>query len=142
MIALLDLNFTLVENSRERRSPFSRQIEAERYRLWLLRSLQGLPVLLVTARPDRYEAETLASIAAKCEGWQPVASYFNPGMHSPPIWKSWAWRKVIAPRFGDDPAAYIAIESNPATRAAYAKLGIRAVTQEEVAACPTILQPA
>ena len=73
---LLDLNWTLVENSDQRRSPFAEQIAGERYRGWLVDLVRPHPVILVTARPEAYREATLASLAAKT-GWQPLEAVFN-----------------------------------------------------------------
>ncbi|NVB39972.1 hypothetical protein G6O69_19160 [Pseudenhygromyxa sp. WMMC2535] len=75
-IVLLHLNHTLAENSAERfgrRGCYADWIAAhERYRAWLVDLLRERTVLLVTARPTRYEAATMRRIAETCEGWQPT----------------------------------------------------------------------
>lgn len=79
MIYLLDLNYTLVENSPKRGTPpirpFIRQIEQEEYRQWLVDLLRPHRVILITARPNRYQEVTLARIAEKT-GWSPMDAYF------------------------------------------------------------------
>ncbi|MFW5883824.1 MAG: hypothetical protein ACOCVG_05590, partial [Verrucomicrobiota bacterium] len=78
MIYLLDLNYTLVANSPPRGErplrPFTRQIEKETYRHWLIDLLQPHEVILITARPSRYKEPTLARIADQT-GWQPMDAY-------------------------------------------------------------------
>lgn len=123
MIYLLDLNYTLVANSHAKAAPFSRQIEQERYREWLVALLQPVRVLLVTARPERYRAATLESIRKKT-GWEPEAAFFNDLGLPPPELKERLLRERIRPAYGDGP--YLALESNPATRAMYARHGVRA----------------
>lgn len=53
---LVDLNYTLVGNSPKwgepRITPFSRQIEQETYRQWLVDFLRDKHAILITARPD------------------------------------------------------------------------------------------
>ncbi len=124
MIWLLDLNYTLVANSHEKRRPFARQIEIERYRGWLVDLLRGETVVLITARPARYTRQTLESIARKT-GWQPQAACFNDLGLPPPQLKPRILVERIFPRFGEDPSLYFGLESNPRTREAYARLGIR-----------------
>lgn len=51
MIYLLDLNYTLVANSENKRSPFIVQIAEEKYRAALVERLQCERVFLLTARP-------------------------------------------------------------------------------------------
>ena len=54
-IALVDLNYTLVENSPKwgapKIYPFIRQIEQETYRQWLVDFLRDKYAILITARP-------------------------------------------------------------------------------------------
>ncbi len=126
MIVLLDLNYTLVANSQVKRHPFIRQIAGEQYRTWLADLLLELPVILVTARPEKYREATLASILAKT-GWRPGAAFFNDVFLPPAAFKRLVMGRRVFPKWGEDPAGYLAIESNPNTRAMYAKLGVRAV---------------
>ena len=118
MIYLLDLNYTLVANSPKRGDPpirpFIRQIEQEEYRQWLIELLRPHPVILITARPNRYQEVTLARIKDKC-GWEPMDAYFAEG------------------------SGYFGFESNPHTRAMYARCGINAikVTDQELMWIPS-----
>ncbi len=130
MIILLDLNYTLVANSTVKRRPFTRQIAGETYRPWLVALLRPERVILVTARPARYRAATLASLTAKT-GWRPEAAFFNDLDLPPAALKRRVLLERILPRFSADPADYLAIESNPRTRAMYARLGVRALPVEE-----------
>lgn len=129
MIILLDLNFTLVANSEQKIKPFTNQIVREAYRLDLLERIKKDRVILVTARPEVHKPQTLGSIMSKT-GWQPEDSYFNHGL-MPPAFKSYAFEKFIAPKYGVDPELYLAIESNPRTRAMYQKKGIKAITYKD-----------
>mgnify|MGYP001782345473 CR=1 FL=1 len=56
---LVDLNYTLVDNSPKwgepRITPFSRQIEQETYRQWLVDFLRDKYAILITARPKTRE---------------------------------------------------------------------------------------
>lgn len=127
IIVLLDLNYTLVANSHRKRSPFDKQIEGEQYRRWLLKLLGPEHfVLLVTARPKKYEAHTLASLWEK-EGWKPAASYFNDGRYRPAQFKERVVKYLLAERSLQqwiDNGRVVAIESNPNTRQMYATYGI------------------
>ena len=76
---LVDLNYTLVGNSPKwgepRITPFSRQIEQETYRQWLVDFLRDKYAILITARPIRYKEQTLARIFSQTN-WQPQEAYF------------------------------------------------------------------
>jgi hypothetical protein len=122
-VILLDLNFTLVENSEEKRSPFTRQIENERYRMPLIKALRLDYVIMITARPHKYRIPTLHSIEGKT-GWHPDVAIFNDTGERPPEFKSRALDRIASElNFRD----CIAVESNPATRAMYQARGIRAM---------------
>ena len=132
MIILLDHNYTLVSNSHQRRSPFTRQIDIETYRDWLLDLLRDRRVILITARPEKYREPTLASIRAKT-GWQPEAAYFNEAGLMPPLAKKRALERHIFPRFGGPgQTVYFGVESNPKTRAMYDRFAIPSVTAAEL----------
>jgi hypothetical protein len=122
-IYLLDLNYTLVSNSRTKISPFIRQIEQETYRDWLVNLLRGKPVILVTARPARYERPTMDRIR-RLTGLDFLAAYFNDLNLPPPQLKGRIFAERIRPSWLDGP--FVALESNPATRAVYARLGVPA----------------
>lgn len=127
MIVLLDLNYTLVENSPERgipAPPMSERLETEIYRHWLVALLRKHRVILVTARPDRWREATLARIRAQT-GWGPQEAYFNERNLPPPAWKEWVLKARLLTRF--DAGAMLALESNPKTRAMYERNGIRAI---------------
>ena len=126
---LLDLNYTLVENSREKKHPFTKQIEHERYRSWLVDLLKatGYPIVLVTARPAKYEAHTMDSIYRKL-GWMPDLALFNEDRLSPPVLKPLLISEHVFPTWGLDPSTYVAIESNPRTRVAYHAMGVATIT--------------
>lgn len=121
MIILLDLNFTLVENSDAKLSPFIRQIVGERYRQWLVELIKPYHVILMTARPAKYHVPTLESIKVKT-GWQPQEAHFNQYNQRPPEAKQIMLRDHVLPSHGEGP--YLAIESNPATSAMYRNYGI------------------
>ena len=76
---LVDLNYTLVGNSpkwgESRITPFSRQIEQETYRQWVVDFLRDKYAILITARPIRYKEQTLARIFSQTN-WQPQEAYF------------------------------------------------------------------
>jgi hypothetical protein len=130
VIILLDLNYTLVANSRQKQKPFIKQIEHEQYRQWLIDLIRDQHVILVTARPEHYRQATLASIQAKT-GWQPDEAYFNDLNLPPPALKQRLYLERIVPLHGDDPAAYLAIESNPRTHRIYDAVGVRWVKVRE-----------
>ena len=127
MIILLDLNYTLVENSDDKRRPFSKQIEAEQYRRWLVELIRPHHVILMTARPAIHKQVTLASIGAKA-AWLPQEAHFNTYGLSPPLAKERMLAEHVLPKHGG--ATFLAIESNPRTHAMYARYGIRSVKIE------------
>ena len=135
-IILLDLNFTLVENSRERFS-FAKQgkyelwvRDFERYRGWLVDLLAGHHVILVTARRPVYRDVTLASIARQHNGWQPDESHWNPTPDKlePHEFKEITLARDIVPIHGPvEPGRYLGLESNVLTRAMYSRHGVYSV---------------
>lgn len=96
---LVDLNYTLVENSPKwvepRITPFSRQIERETYRQWLVDFLRDKYAILITARPTRYKEQTLARIFSQMN-WQPQEAYFAEISATPPEIKR---RPIVAVYF-------------------------------------------
>ncbi len=132
MIYLLDLNQTLVDKNKDdpRISPFEAQIEREKYRLELVEELQAYRVILLTARPEKYKAQTLAHIEA-LTNWQPEETYFAEISAQPHIIKEHLLYKYVLPKHGRDARKYFGIESNPKTRAMYAKYGISSMPYDE-----------
>lgn len=126
-ICLLDLNYTLVRNQKETRllRPFTRRMEAEEYRLDLIEAVRDDYVIIITARPDHQMLQTMENIKRKT-GWQPQEWYFNDIDADPPAFKKSALQRFVFPRHGQEGALYYAVESNPRTRAMYARFGIEA----------------
>lgn len=129
-IALVDLNYTLVENSPKWGSPkiypFIRQIEQETYCQWLVDFLRDKYAILITARPDRYREQTLERILAQT-GWQPQEAYFAEISATPPEIKEDLLLRYIFPKQGKNGADFFGIESNPKTREMYKKYGIKSL---------------
>lgn len=126
-ICLLDLNYTLVSNQQDTRflRPFTRRMEAEEYRLDLIDAIKDDYVIIITARPDYQQEQTMRNVFKKT-GWQPAELYFNDINAEPPVFKESALKRFIFPKHGNDGSIYYAVESNPRTRAMYAKYGISA----------------
>lgn len=123
MIILLDLNYTLVANSQDKRQPFISQIDNETYRSWLIKLVKKYHVILITARPARYKEATLRSILEKT-GWQPQEAYFNTyGLPPPEAKETILNHHILNKRKG----TMLAIESNPKTRSMYEKYGIHSI---------------
>jgi len=133
---LLDLNHTLISNSEVRKSPFLRQIEGEKYSPALLNLIRDRFVVLITARPARFEIATLDSLARKT-GWEPQIKCFNHGGLPPPETKRRSLQGSLLIDY--QPADFVAIESNPATRAMYAEFSIPAYTRAQVLADPSLI---
>ena len=124
---LVDLNYTLVGNSPKwgepRITPFSRQIECEIYRQWLVDFLRDKYAILITARPTRYKEQTLARIFSKTN-WQPQESYFAEISAPPPEIKEDLLLRYIFPKHGKNGEDFFGIESNPKTRVMYGRYDI------------------
>lgn len=122
---LLDLNYTLVENADERSDlPFAERIGHQRYRQWLVELVRPLRVFILTARPHRYRELTLVSVE-HYTGWKPERYYGNTEGEPPPIAKERMLTEHLLPEFGAaslaQPSPFLGIESNPRTRAMYAR---------------------
>ena len=127
---LVDLNYTLVGNSPKwgepRIAPFSKQIEQETYRKWLVDFLRDKYAILITARPIRYKKQTLERIFSQAN-WQPQEAYFAEFSATPPEIKEDLLLRYIFPKHGKNGADFFGIESNPKTRAMYGKYDIKSL---------------
>ena len=121
-IILLDLNYTLVENSRELPYP-NCDFKKERYRKWLVNLIKDCYVILITARMRRWMMPTMANISQKT-AWHPQEKYFNDG-RTAPVFKEHVLENSILPRWTAD--QLLAIESNVKTTAMYHKHGVKTV---------------
>lgn len=133
-IALVDLNYTLVENSPKwgapKIYPLIRQIEQETYRQWLVDFLRDKYAILITARPARYREQTLERILSQT-GWQPQEAYFAEISATPPEIKEDLLLRYIFPKHGRNGKDYFGIESNPKTRAMYLRYSIESLRAED-----------
>lgn len=133
-IALVDLNYTLVENSPKwgapKIYPFIRQIEQEAYRQWLVDFLRDKYAILITARPQKYREATLERIKL-LTGWQPQEVYFAEISATPPEIKEDLLLRYIFPKHGRNGKDYFGIESNPKTRAMYLCYNIESLRAED-----------
>ncbi len=124
-IILLDLNYTLIANSKEIRTmPLDKKIKSQKYETDLINLIKDNYVILITASPYRRSHKILRDLKEKT-GFEPDESFWNFGRQPPALKKYWMENEVI-PQHGDDGDKYLAIESNPATRRMYKKLGIEA----------------
>ncbi len=140
-IILLDLNYTLVENSKEAVSiGRCRDFELERYRQWLVDTLLPFKVILITARPARQKDETLRNISQKT-GWSPDEAYFSEWGYRAPKTKQTVLETYVFPVHGrpDDGTRFLAIESNDETAAMYRSYGIGRLRAEDVQSHPELL---
>lgn len=126
-IILLDLNYTLIADQERSRGirPIERRVEEERYRMDLVEALAGYRVFMLTARPERQKAATLAAIGRRIPQLNLERAYFNTHDEAPPAAKRRMLETHILPS-GVDPRSCFAIESNPRTRTMYAVFGIEA----------------
>ena len=133
-IALVDLNYTLVENSPKwgapKIYPFIRQIEQETYRQWLVDFLRDKCAILITARPQKYREATLERIKLLTD-WQPQEAYFAEISATPPEIKEDLLLRYIFPKHGRNGKDYFGIESNPKTRAMYLCYNIESLRAED-----------
>ena len=133
-IALVDLNYTLVENSPKwgapKIYPFIRQIEQETYRQWLVDFLRDKYAVLITARPQKYREATLERIKLLTD-WQPQEAYFAEISATPPEIKEDLLLRYIFPKHGRNGKDYFGIESNPKTRAMYLCYNIESLRAED-----------
>lgn len=131
---LVDLNYTLVGNSPKwgepRITPFSRQIEREIYRKWLVDFLRDKYAILITARPIRYKEQTLERIFNQTN-WQLQEAYFAENFAPPPEIKEDLLLRYIFPKHGKNGADFFGIESNPKTRAMYERYGIKSLSEKD-----------
>ncbi|MEX2138599.1 MAG: hypothetical protein WD894_05020 [Pirellulales bacterium] len=122
MIILLDLNYTLVGNSRETFIGFQPDIEREQYRLPLIGLLQQHHVALVTHRGKEHEAATLQGLRDKAH-WCPAEWHFNDRGWTAPRWKEFVLVERIWKVHGQV-AQILAIESNLKTAEMYERHGL------------------
>lgn len=124
-IILLDLNYTLIANSKEiKNMPLDEKIKSQEYEEDLIELIKNNYVILITASPYRRSHKILRDLKDKT-GFEPDESYWNFNRQPPVVKKYWMENEVI-PTHGENPKQYLAIESNPATRRMYKKLGIEA----------------
>lgn len=124
-IILLDLNYTLIANSKEIRFlPLDEKIRKQEYEKDLIELIKDNYVILITASPYKRSHKILRDIKEKT-GFEVDESYWNFNRQPPVVKKYWMVEEVL-PRHGEDASKYLAIESNPATRRMYNKLGIEA----------------
>jgi hypothetical protein len=119
----------IVSNSTTKKSPFTQQIAGETYRDWLVELVKPFQTILITARPPKYQDQTLERILQET-GWQPEEAYFNIYNLPPHLTKEKILLDRIFPRHGRD-TPYLGIESNPRTRAMYRRYGIQSIFVEE-----------
>ncbi|MDL2271380.1 hypothetical protein LJC03_06210, partial [Methanobrevibacter sp. OttesenSCG-928-I08] len=129
-IILLDLNYTLVSNSKTCGGRYPGRIYNQTYEEELIDLIKDNFVILITARPEKFKTETLDHIKEET-GFVPDDSYWNRGMTPPEIKQYWLTNAVF-PKYGDNPDKYFALESNPATRRMYGKNQIKACPKQDV----------
>jgi len=121
MIYLLDLNYTLVTNSLEKKDKYIDQINQELYDEDLVNFLKGKKVILITARPEKYKDVTMLKIS-RDTSLDFINAYFNIYNLPPYMLKGKIFKELIQPLYKDE--TFFAIESNPRTRGVYKTLGI------------------
>jgi hypothetical protein len=126
-IVLLDLNYTLIADQQVSRyiRPIEKRVELEQYRMDLVEALVGYRVFMLTARPERQKAVTLAAIGRRIPQLRLERAFFNLCNEQPPDAKRRMLRTFILPT-GIAASECFAIESNPLTRRMYEINGISA----------------
>jgi len=126
-IILLDLNYTLIAHQQVSRyiRPIEKRVELEQYRLDLVDALVGYRVFMLTARPERQKAATLAAIGRRIPQLILERAYFNTHDEQPPDAKLRMLTEFVIP-LGVDLTTTFAVESNPLTRRMYKANGISA----------------
>ena len=140
-LILLDYQATLVSNFSERAQwfdintvkPYEGWIKKEQMRMNLVDMLKAgnYRVILITARPKRYQEITLEQIKMQTGGWLPDEWYFNEWKANPPICKLRILKNYIYPKYGKKGSRFMAIDSNQQTRSMYQKVGIHALRFNE-----------
>lgn len=130
-ILILDLNSTFSTGYKYFPESNTYDISQETYRQWICKATEalGLFVVMITARPLQYEAQTLDNIAMKT-GWQPDRAHFNTTRLRAPNWKQKVLTERVFPEFGDPNGQYYALESNAETTAMFKRNGIPAMRQD------------
>jgi len=128
-IILLDLNYTLVSNSKTSGGRYPGRIFNQRYETELIDLIKNNYVILITARPYKYSYFTLRHIKELTD-FVPNEDYWNFGLQPPQLKEYWMLNEIFN-KHGDNPSKYLAIESNPKTRAMYKKLGIEAYPKQK-----------
>lgn len=124
-IILLDLNYTLISNSWSiRYEKLPEKITKRKYEHELVDLIKDNYIILITASPNYTSAESLRHIEENTD-LKIAESYWNFGKRPHELKKYWLEREVL-PKHGNDPSRYLAIESNPKTRAMYEGFGIEA----------------
>lgn len=119
-LILLDLNYTLVANSEQKRrqkGSYLSKVLVETYRQWLVDLLANYHVILYTVRFMKYREATMARLEAATD-WLPQEAYFNEtGGYDAPAVKGGYLNDFIFPvHGGPDETPYLALESNRSVR--------------------------
>ena len=124
-IILLDLNYTLISNSKEIKfEKYPNKIYLREYEHGLISLIKDNYVILITASPYKTSYESLKHIEEHTD-LKIQESYWNFGKRPPALKKYWLENAVLK-EHGNDHEKYLAIESNPKTREMYAEFGIEA----------------
>ena len=124
-IILLDLNYTLIANSRQiRYDKLPQKIFNRKYEHELVELIKDNYVILITASPYYTSYDSLRHIEENTD-LKIEESYWNFGKRPHELKRYWL-EKAVLPTHGRDPSRYLAIESNPRTRKMYEEFGIEA----------------
>lgn len=123
-IILLDLNYTLAEQTGMNPHTFQYDVSKDVYRKDLVEAISGKRIFMITARTDNYEDETRKKIEADT-GLKIERFYFKPIRKR--FMKVHDFKKSIVLQLleeGFSPDDFFGIESNANTRASYKSIGV------------------
>ena len=124
-IILLDLNYTLISNSRAiRYEKLPGKITKREYEHELIDLIKDNYVILITASPYYTSYDSLRHIRQNTD-LKIRESYWNFGKRPHELKRYWL-EKAVLTEHGNNPDKYLAIESNPKTRKMYEEFKIEA----------------
>ena len=124
-IILLDLNYTLISNSKGIfNSTIEEKIKSHKYDMDLIELIKDNYVILISSSPYKRSCKILSDLKEKT-GFVPNESYWNFGL-KPPELKDYWMKEAIFKKHGSNLDQYLAIDCNTKTCSMYKDFGIEA----------------